>query len=141
MTLYQVIKGLERIALTHPNVRTAENGNIYEILNANPSVEYNAFVVTQNKHKDTDQFSYYGLTLFMVDRLVDDLESNRLQVQSMAKQLLSNIIMTFCNEYDIDVPTIVYQPFTQKFQDLTAGMYAQVEFEIPLDLVCAEEYE
>lgn len=131
---------LERIALTHPNVRTAEDGSIYEKLNANPSVKYNAFIVTQNQHRDVGQFTYYGLTLFVVDRLVEDLESNRLQAQSMAKQLLGNIIRSFCNEYDLDVPTIVYHPFTEKFQDLTAGMYCQIEFEVPIDNNCAEEF-
>lgn len=141
MTLYDVIKGLERIALTHPNIRTAKDGSVYEIMNANPSVTYGAFVVTQNTHRQTEQFDYYGLTLFYIDRLKDDMDSNRLQIQSFAKQVLGNIIHVFCNEYDLDVPTITYQSFTQKFADETAGQYAQFELEVPIDIMCPEEYE
>ena len=141
MTLYEVTKALESIALTHPNIRTAKDGSIYTIMNANPSVIYGVFVVTQNTHRQTEQFDYYGLTLFYIDRLKDDMDSNRLQIQSFAKQVLGNIINVFCNEYDLDVPTITYQPFTQKFADETAGQYAQFELEIPKDILCPEEYE
>lgn len=142
MTLYNVIRGLERIALSHPNIRTADDGSVYEIMNANPSIKYGAFVVTQNTHRQTEKFDYYGLTLFYIDRLNDDLESNRLQIQSFAKQVLGNIIHVFCNEYDVDLPqTITYQSFTQKFVDMTAGQYAQFELEIPKDIICPETYE
>ena len=51
-----------------------------------------------------------------------------------------NIIHVFCNEYDLDVPTITYQPFTQKFADECAGQYAQIELEVPKDILCPEEY-
>lgn len=142
MTLYNVIRGLERIAKTHPNIRTADDGSVYEIMNSNPSIKYGAFVVTQNQHRQTEQFDYYSLTLFYIDRLKDDLESNRLQIQSFAKQVLGNIIVSFCEEYDVDLPiTITYQPFTEKFVDLCAGQYAQIELEIPRDIICAETYE
>ena len=141
MTLYQVIKALESIALTHPNIRTAKDGSIYTIMNANPSVTYGVFIVTQNKHRQTEQFDYYGLTLFYVDRLVDNREDNRLQIQSIAKQLLGNIIATFCETYDVDFPMITYQPFTEKFKDETAGQYAQFEFEIPRDIICSETFD
>lgn len=140
MNLYNVVEALKQIALTQPNIRTAKDGSIYNILNANPSVKYEAFVVTQNTHRQDERFDYYGLTLFIVDRLDDDLETNRLQVQSIAKEQLSNIIRTFCNEYDIDIPTITFQTFTERFQDLTAGTYAQLEFVIPVEIQCAEEY-
>lgn len=140
MNLYNVVEALKKIALTQPNLRTAKDGSIYNILNANPSVKYEAFVVTQNTHRQDEQFDYYGLTLFIVDRLDDDLETNRLQVQSIAKEQLSNIIRTFCNEYDVDIPTITFQTFTERFQDLTAGTYAQLEFVIPVEIQCAEEY-
>lgn len=141
MTLYNVVNGFKEIALTHPNIRTAKDGSIYNILNANPSIKYGAFVVTQGVHRQTEQFDYYHLILFYVDRLVDDMDSNRLQIQSIAKQTLGNIIYTFCDEYDIDNPTITYHPFTEKFADETSGMYAEFDLEIPLDIICAEEYE
>lgn len=141
MTLYQVIEGLKSIALTHPNIRTAEDGSVYDVMNANPSVKYGAFVVTQNTHRQGEMFDYYGLTLFFIDRLRDDMETNRLQIQSFAKQVLGNIVHVFCDEYDVDVPEITYQSFTQRFQDECAGMYCQLILEVPKDILCAEEYE
>lgn len=141
MTLYQLTKALESIALTHPNIRTAKDGSIYKIMNDDPSVTYGVFIVTQNRHRQTEMFDYYGLTLFFVDRLVSNREDNRLQIQSIAKQLLGNIIATFCETYDVDFPMITYQPFTEKFKDETAGQYAQFELEIPRDIICAETFE
>lgn len=140
MNLYQIVTALKDIALTHPNIRTSKDGNVYDIMNTNPSTKYGVFVVTQTRHRTNEQFDYYGLVLFYVDRLVDNLESNRLQIQSFGKQVLSNIVHTFCNEYDIDLPTITYTPFHQKFLDETAGMYCEFELEVPKDILCNEEF-
>lgn len=142
MTLYQITKALETIALTHPNIRTATDGSIYTIMNANPSVKYGTFIVTQNQHRQTEMFDIYGLTLFYVDRLVDNREDNRLQIQSIGKQVLGNIIQTFCETYDVDFPLVVrYTPFTEKFKDECAGMYVQIELEIIKDNICAEDFD
>lgn len=140
MTLYQVVKGLEEIALEHPNIRTADDGSVYDIMNANPSVKYGAFVVTQTTHRQNEQFDYYGLVIFFIDRLVDNLDGNRLQIQSIGKQVLGNIINTFCNENDVDVPSVTFTPFTQRFADECAGMYANLELEIIKDNICDEEF-
>lgn len=141
MTLYNAIRGLESVALRQPNVRTAKDGSIYDIMNANPSIKYGAFVVTQNTHRQTEQFDYYGLTLFYCDRLNDDMESNRLQIQSHGLQVLKNIIHVFCDENDLDIPiTITYNTWTQRFADECAGAYAQFELEIPIDNLCNEDF-
>ena len=141
MTLYQVVRGLESIALEHPTILTATDGSIYEIMNSNPSIKYSVFVVTQNTHRTDEMFDYYGLTLFYVDRLMKDngMDANRLQIQSHGKQILSNIVHVFCDEYDVDLPTLTFTPFTQKF-DETAGVYCQFELEVIKDIICAEEY-
>lgn len=140
MTLYQVVEGLKNIALTHPNIRTAKDGSVYDIMNANPSLKYGAFVVTQTRHRTDEMFDHYGFVLFYIDRLVDDLETNRLQIQSFGKQVLSNIVHSFCDEYDIDLPIITYTPFTQKFLDETSGMYCEFELEVPKDILCSEGF-
>ena len=142
MTLYQIITALEEIAMTHPNIRTAKDGSIYTIMNANPSVKYGTFIVTQNQHRQTEMFDVYGLTLFYVDRLVSNREDNRLQIQSIGKQVLGNIIQTFCEDYDVDFPLVVrYTPFSEKFKDECAGMYAQIEIEVVKDNNCAETFD
>lgn len=141
MTLLNIVRGFEQIALTHPNIRTAKDGSIYDIMNANPAVKYGAFVVTQNTHRQTEKLDYYGFTIFYCDRLVDNMDSNRLQIQSFGKQVLGNIIHSFCSAFDVEVPIINYTTWTQKFMDECAGVYAQFELEIPVDLICPEEYE
>lgn len=142
MTLYQVVRGLEDIALTHPNVRTAKDGSIYDIMNDDPSIDFAVFVVTQNTHRTDENFDYYGLTLFYVDRLMKDngMDANRLQIQSHAKQIISNTVHVFTDTYDIDLPELVFTPFTQRFASETAGMFCQFELQIMKDIICGEDF-
>lgn len=140
MTLLELIKELERIALKQPNIRTAGEGNIYDALNANPAVKYGVFYITQQTHTDDFEWDRYSITLFYIDRLQSDMEDNRLQIQSVGKEVLHNIILTFCNFYDIEYPTVSYTSFTQRFADETAGCYAQLILDLPKDLLCEEEY-
>ena len=138
MTLLQIVDKLQTIALSQPNVRTVGEGNIYDKMNANPSVKYGVFFITQNTHIEYEESDRYGFTLFYVDRLEDDMESNRLRIQSHGKQVLGNIITMFCNEFDIDFPEITYTPFTEKFVDLTAGIYANILIDVYKDTICED---
>lgn len=141
MTLYKLVEILKEVALRQPLIRTAGEGDIYDALNADPSIDYGVFFITQQTHTQDETFDHYALVLFYVDRLVSDLEDNRLQVQSIGKEILTNIIRTVENNYDIDVSTISYTTFTQRFADETAGCYVQLIFDIPLDYLCEEDYE
>lgn len=140
MTLIEVVNELKAIAMTQPNIRSAGEGNVYDFLNGNPSSKYSVFFMSQTTHREDDNFVYYGFNLFHINRLDSTLENNRLQEQSIAKDVLSNIIKTFCNMHDAKVESLVYHPFTEKFKDLTCGMYVTVEFQIPLDYLCEEDY-
>ena len=140
MTLYETIDLLKKIALKHPNIGSASEGNIYEYMNANPSVKYGVFFITQGTHSQDEMFNHFEFTLFYVDRLVDDMEENRLQIQSIGKEILSNILTFFCEELDAECENITYQPFTQKFVDMTAGIYSTITIDVPKDVICPEEY-
>ena len=140
MNLFQTIDNIKNIALTQPNIRTASEGNVYSIMNTTPDIRYGVFVITQGTHRSDDVFNYFNFNFFYVDRLVDDMESNRLQIQSIGIQMLNNILNTFADEYDIDLNSdIQYNPFTQKFADETAGVYCTITLEVPKD-GCAESY-
>lgn len=141
MTLKQTIKALCAIADEQPNIRTCLEGSIYENLNANPSVKYDCFIVTQQKHRQTESYDNYHFILFYVSRLQDNLEQNRIQCQSIGKEVLGNIIRSFVETYDLDYPTVEYTVFTQRFADLCCGCFADVTLAIPVDTVCAEYYE
>ncbi len=140
MTLYETIDLLKKIALKHPNIGSASEGNIYEYMNANPSVKYGVFFITQGTHSQDEMFNHFEFTLFYVDRLVDDMEENRLQIQSIGKEILSNILTFFCEEFDAECENISFQPFTQKFVDMTAGIYSTITIDMPKDIICPEEY-
>lgn len=140
MTLIEVVNELKAIAMTQPNIRSAGEGSVYDFMNGNPSSKYSVFFMSQTTHREDDNFAYYGFNLFHINRLDSTLENNRLQEQSIAKDVLSNIIKTFCNMHDAKVESLVYHPFTEKFKDLTCGMYVTVEFQIPLDYLCEEDY-
>lgn len=137
MTLIEIIKILQDIALTQPNVRTATNGDIYEVMNGNPSVKYGVFHITQNTHQSYDDYDTYGLNLFYLDRNEDD-DANTLQIQSIGKEVIDNIVKIFCEGFDADFPTITFTPFTQRFDDDTAGVFANIQLEVYKDWNCAD---
>ena len=142
MNLFQVVKSLQTIALSNPYIRNVGDGSIYDFMNANPSIRYGVFFVSQTSHREDDIFDWYGFNLFVIDRLVDNLESNRLQIQSVAKDVLSNTIKTFINKFlGITHEEIFYTPFTERFSDLCAGQYCNVEFRIPKAIICEEDFE
>lgn len=140
MTLAKIIDTLKMIALKHPNVNSAYEGNIYDILNAKPDNRYASVVITQQSHTTDEIYDHYGFVIFYVDRLVDDLEENRVQIQSIGKSMLGNIITAFCNEFEAECENISYQPFTQRFADETAGVYCTITIDTVKDVYCAERY-
>ena len=140
MTLATIIETLKMIALKHPNVNSAYEGNIYEILNANPNNKYASVVITQQSHTTDETYDHYGFVIFYVDRLVDDMEDNRVQIQSCGKSMLGNIITFFCEEFEAECDNITYQPFTQKFVDMTCGVYCTITIDTVKDVICPEEY-
>ena len=140
MTLATIIETLKMIALKHPNVNSAYEGNIYDILNSNPNNKYASVVITQQSHTTDEVYDHYGFVIFYVDRLVDDMEDNRVQIQSCGKSMLGNIITFFCEEFEAECDNIAYQPFTQKFVDMTCGVYCTITIDTVKDVYCPEEY-
>lgn len=140
MTLKQIIGTIKNLAKKHPNVNSTYEGNIYDILNANPSNKYASVVLTQTTHTQDEMFDHYGFVIFYVDRLVDDVEDNRVQIQSIGKSMLTNIVEAFCYEFDAEHNDITFHPFTQKFADETAGVYIDIVIDTPKDSICAERY-
>ena len=139
MSLFEIVERLKDIALTQPNVRTALEGDVYD-LNENPSIVYDVFNITQGQHREDEEFDYYVFNMFYVSRLADDY-SNRLQIQSIGKSVLSNIIRLFCDQVDCEFPEetqLTFNPFTEKFEDLCAGVYCNVTFKLSKDLVCGD---
>lgn len=139
MTLNQVVKEIHRIALAQKNVRYVGQGDLYKDLNSNPALKYDVVYLTQNQHQTVEGLDRYSFNIFYISRLGDFDATNALQIQSIGKEVIENIVRIFCEQYDADVyGTTYWQPFTQRFSDLTAGIYAQITIEIAAD-TCIDE--
>ena len=129
MTLKETINKFLKIAKKQPNINFASEGDIYT-LNTMKNLEYSVFFVTQLQHQQSEDTITYNLILYYIDRLVED-DANMLDIQSNGIIMLGNIINTFINENDADINyDITYQPFTHKFADKCAGVYANVKIEV-----------
>ena len=83
-----------------------------------------------------------NLNLYYIDRLTTD-DANETQIQSVAIDVLQNIISTFVDECNAGVYNgiVEFHTFIQKFTDLTAGAYATLSFEVPTASTdCFENY-
>lgn len=140
MTLYQTIEAFKNIALKQPNVHFCEEGNVYDLMNGNPSAKFASVVLTQTQHTTDETFDTYGFHIFYIDRLLADMETNRQQIQSIGMVILNNIIQTFISTYDAEIEQVTYQPFTQYFTCETAGGYITINVRMPKEIICGEDY-
>ena len=139
--LIEFIRMIEKIAKSQPNINLIVENDVYR-LNTLKDAGYTVFAWQQRQHQEETDFWIYTFQLFYIDRLTQD-GSNELEAQSMGMEVLSNIIGTIIEYGDGDIelygiPT--YQPFTQKFKDETAGVYATVSFRVPKNCICIENY-
>lgn len=140
MTLKNVVDIIKYVTLQQPNIRQFAEGSVYTI-NANPSNKYCNVILTQREHTETEQTFIFNFIIFYCDRLVDNLESNRLQIQSAGISALSNIFRTLEQEYDFEIMNKTYTTWSEKFTDELAGAYANVRIEVYKEMVCPELFE
>lgn len=139
MTLKNVVDIIEHVSMKQPNIRQFAEGSVYDI-NKNPSNKYCNIVLTQREHTETEQTFIFNFIIFYVDRLRDNLESNRLQIQSAGISTLSNIFRTLEQEYDFEITNKTYTTYTERFTDECSGAYANVRIEVYKDMLCPELY-
>lgn len=133
MTLKQLIYNILEIAKEKPNIRTAEEGNIYD-LNNMPDVEYNVFWLTQGQHRVGESTITYNFNMFYVNRLSDNLD-NKIDIQSDGIVELVNIINSIVDELDVEVEyPLNFTPFNQRFSDDCSGVYTSVNIVVDNEL-------
>lgn len=139
MTLYEVIRRIEATAAKQPAVNMIVENDIFK-LNACADAKYGVFAWTQGAHTASTESDErrYSFSLFYVDRLTDNGD-NQLQVQSVAVEVLDNVLRELADDWGVDEWTI--QPFNQRFTDVCAGAFASVVLSVPLGSVCSEDYE
>lgn len=133
MTLKEVIDAILYVAKQHPSIRTAKEGNVYE-LDSMPDVEYKVFWLTQGQHRFDNQQNTYTFNMFYIDRLTDGIE-NQTDIQSDGIVAINNIINGLQAYYDIEIDFPVnITAFNQRFADDCAGVFATVSIVVDNEL-------
>lgn len=140
MTLSNTIRFIEKVALLQPAVKSVVPNDIFR-LNATPDAEYAVFGWTQGNHSIgvDDSFATYAFTFFYVDRLTAD-KGNELEIQSVGIQVLDNIVRMLERAGAHCATAYTFTTFNQRFLDECAGVYTQVQLQVPLNGICEEGY-
>ena len=136
MTLLDLIKKLEDVAITQPQVKEIVPNDVYQ-LNERAGVLYGVFAWTQGQHvKNIYQgTTSYTFNLFYIDRLTAN-QKNKAEIQSVGLQVLGNILLSLSTY--IGVSEARFQPFTERFADECAGVYCTVTLLVPDDVSCEQ---
>lgn len=135
MTLYDVIRTIERIASAQPTINMIVENDVWK-LDAEPSAEYGIFAFRQTEHTANIDSSiiYYGFEFFYIDRLTNDM-SNQIEVQSVGVQTLDNIVRGLADT--LVVSDYRFTPFYQKFADECSGAICTLTIGAEVGTLCA----
>ena len=140
MTLAQVIRIFEKVAMQQPSLKMIVRSDVFR-LNSAPSLKYGVFAWTQGQHSgNVNGMQTYNFTFFYVDRLKDD-KGNQIEIQSVGCETIGNILRTLSEEYDIEIGNYSIQPFNQRFTDECAGVFCNVSLSVLPTLTCNEIFD
>lgn len=137
--LAAVIAAVESAARQCPAVQMLVRGDAFK-LNACPEAKYPAIAWVQGVHTLTEDWRMLrvSLTLFYIDRL-NEQQDNTLQIQSAGVEVLADILQR-CEDAGVyNEGQVTYQPFTQRFADECAGVFANVILTCAATSICADE--
>lgn len=127
MTLREILDELRRVAESVPDIRTVVVNDITR-LNEMREARYSVFGITQGVHTSSRGWMGWTLNLFFIDRLLNSRE-NEVEIQSHAIEVLRAVVMRMGER--VEVGQVRYTVFTERFQDLCAGAWAEVTFQTP----------
>ena len=141
MTLRDVVLAVEAEAKAQPAVNMIVRNDVFR-LNDCPDARYGVFAWTQQQHTAPagGDFLRVTLNLYYVDRLNED-KSNELEVQSMAVQVLTNVLRGLAVRGVFQTGDAAIRTFNQQFLDVCAGGFATATFEVPFDTICNVTYD
>ena len=135
MTLFEIIRTINEVAASEPNINTLIlSGNVFDLNTNNTTVRYSTFCCEQMTHQHTEEdFLSYGFRFYFVDRLTED-SRNKIEIQSKGIQTLESIIHKL---RDLDIFDIYYDyyytPFTNRFEAWCAGVFCELRIQVPAD--------
>lgn len=141
MTLYELIRAIERIAAEQPSVNMIVENDMFK-LEDEPSAKYGVFGFRQVEHTASvdSALVQYGFEFYYADRLEDD-RSNQVEVQSVGLQTIENIVRRLVEEEGVVITECRYTPFRQKFVDVCSGVICALSIGAVRDYMCAVENE
>ena len=141
MTLLETIRLVEGVAARQPAIRSIIRQDATKI-NERPDWRYGCFAWQQGVHRESagSDIARYAFTLFYIDRLTND-KGNTAEVQSVGCEVLGSILRYISEETGVAVQDWALHPFTYRFKDECAGVYADAVLEVPVSLPCGAVYE
>lgn len=141
MNYYEIINKVKEVSTKHILVNEVKDGDVYEWLNSKnhkyPCVVITPQTLNTDNGSDTQTLN---LVIFYIDRLTDTQE-NKLYIQSQGTTVLGQIIDKLGEDFELDNTTVTYTPFTEKFTDMCAGVYATFDLSYPIDYICSTDDE
>jgi hypothetical protein len=133
MNYFELVTNILTTAKKHKYIEEVYYGDIYEFENL-PSRRYSNFVLSVQNNTTSTDTTTYTFNAFVTDRLTDN-KSNTLEVQSLSKTILEQILAECFDSLD----STTYTFWTEKFNDLCAGCYVTFSVTLPKELICADD--
>lgn len=139
MTLWELTKIIDVVAAAQPAVHSVIPRDVF-LLNNERRARYGVFCAVQRQHTLTlgSDFVTYGFYLYYIDRLLPD-KTNTTEVQSVGIETLRNICEQL-REVGVDFSELTITPFTERFADECAGVFASVEISVEAGSLCGENW-
>ena len=138
MRYFDFLRDIQEISNSHVLVNEYGEGDIYEYLNSGEH-KYPCVFLTVTNLTTSISGTQINFTLFYTDRLVED-NSNKKSIQSTGINVIKQVLSKFEQEHPtFAIDSVNYQPFTEKFADMCAGVFCNVVLENPTDNI--ESYD
>lgn len=125
-------------ALNTQNVESFYSLSPYDCWNS-LNVTYGSFNININYIRRVENYDVVNATLYFGQKLKND-SSNVFEAQTQGFNAIINVINHLKDDYQLDdYGDISIYPFFQRFSDLLAGAYADVNIYVPND--ACEEYD
>ena len=131
MNITSLLNNIKEIAGNVHTVRSVYDGDVYTIWNTG-EIKYASFVVSIKNVQRSGNTRSYSILLYYGDRLMSDC-SNRIGIWDDATNTLQSVLNKLSN-LDCVVGDYTVILFEQKFLDLLAGGYVEVNIEVEDEL-------
>ena len=103
-------------------------------------INYASFDCNINYIRRVDNYEVVNCTMYYGQKLQND-SSNLFETQSSGYKAIVNVLNHLKDDYEIDAyEDIQILPFHQKFADILAGCYCDVNIYVPVEDIC-EDYD